>query len=877
MALPLIYRVTKGSPLTFTEGDDNLRILESASLQSLTLDTASGALTAGRPNGPGGAINVNLSGLVVNTASYATQALTASFADAIKTANNLGVSVNNTIDGVSITSSLRSVNGSFPDANGNAATALAAVYTGDSASFTVSSSNPAFTGSITNGSVWVIANDTSSAFSGSNGEAYIYQSSSVGQWFQLGSTNLAQYDARYLMLAGTNSPMQGDVNFGANRITNLGPAQVSTDAVNLGQITASLLSYVLTSSFNFWTGSNASYFFGTSSNADTASFIETAQTASYVTLAQSASYVDITGSGVLVNYGPTGQIQLTGSAALAVSFSFQDVTTVGAVSTASIVATGSFKGNLTGTASWAINAQTASYVVNALTASYFLTSSVSTASYVENAQTASYVEVAQTASFVATASTAISASHALTSVTASNADSVKIGLSLGVYVNNFDGLSVTASVRTVNGSFPVNGNVATALTSVITGDSASFVSQSVGEGTSSFTEGTVWVIAGSTGADSGSNGLSYIYQSGSVGQWFELGTTTLAQNDARYLQLAGTNSPMQGNVNFGAFKIQNLAPGTISSDAINLGQLTSSLEAYTLTSSFNSWTGSNTSVFAGTSSYVDIVGSGITVNYNGSQIQLTGSSGGGVTVSDTAPVAPLPGDLWYDSSTTTLNVYYSDGTSAQWVEVGPGASSSPVTVSTTAPTTPTNGNLWYNSDNTTLFIYYNDGTSAQWVSANNLALATAVSASYALTSSFAQTAATASVTITNILTSSSFANTASLAESLNTSWTRPLNNTAGGVSNWTTLYAGTGKNTLITATVTAFRNPNGSVGTINLLRDGVIVASASKFANTTNQDTWPTLMYLVPNETGNHIYSISLGTGMGADSNSFCTMTIQTF
>lgn len=44
-------------------------------------------------------------------------------------------------------------------------------------------------------------------------------------------------------------------------------------------------------------------------------------------------------------------------------------------------------------------------------------------------------------------------------------------------------------------------------------------------------------------------------------------------------------------------------------------------------------------------------------------------SGGGVTVSATAPSTPIAGDAWYDTVDGTLYVYYNDGDSSQWVEV----------------------------------------------------------------------------------------------------------------------------------------------------------------------------------------------------------------
>lgn len=49
------------------------------------------------------------------------------------------------------------------------------------------------------------------------------------------------------------------------------------------------------------------------------------------------------------------------------------------------------------------------------------------------------------------------------------------------------------------------------------------------------------------------------------------------------------------------------------------------------------------------------------------------ASGGGVTVSDTAPVSPAAGAEWWDSTSGKRYVYYNDGTSSQWVE-GAGAS-----------------------------------------------------------------------------------------------------------------------------------------------------------------------------------------------------------
>ena len=99
----------------------------------------------------------------------------------------------------------------------------------------------------------------------------------------------------------------------------------------------------------------------------------------------------------------------------------------------------------------------------------------------------------------------------------------------------------------------------------------------------------------------------------------------------------------------------------------------------------------------------------------------TGGGGGGggasVTVSDSAPSSPSNGDLWFKSDVGELYVYYTDGSSNQWVEASGGASG-PVTTSDTAPSNPGDGDLWWNSNTGSLKIYYQDADSSQWVDAN---------------------------------------------------------------------------------------------------------------------------------------------------------------
>lgn len=69
-------------------------------------------------------------------------------------------------------------------------------------------------------------------------------------------------------------------------------------------------------------------------------------------------------------------------------------------------------------------------------------------------------------------------------------------------------------------------------------------------------------------------------------------------------------------------------------------------------------------------------------------VQTTASTGGGgseIPISDSAPSTPSNGQLWWDSSSGTLYVYYNDGSSSQWVSaagaISPGSGESSGTAS----------------------------------------------------------------------------------------------------------------------------------------------------------------------------------------------------
>lgn len=96
------------------------------------------------------------------------------------------------------------------------------------------------------------------------------------------------------------------------------------------------------------------------------------------------------------------------------------------------------------------------------------------------------------------------------------------------------------------------------------------------------------------------------------------------------------------------------------------------------------------------------------------------------TINITPPAEPIPGDLWWDPVTGRLYIYYEDSDSSQWVDAAPNGGGNSaggggtvgganVAVSDTAPASPVQGDLWFDTVSGNLFIYYDDGDSTQWV------------------------------------------------------------------------------------------------------------------------------------------------------------------
>ena len=80
------------------------------------------------------------------------------------------------------------------------------------------------------------------------------------------------------------------------------------------------------------------------------------------------------------------------------------------------------------------------------------------------------------------------------------------------------------------------------------------------------------------------------------------------------------------------------------------------------------------------------------------------------------PTSPSNGDTVTEGNIT----YTYNATKGYWVstESSGGGGGSSVTVSDTAPTSPSDGDMWYNSLSLKMFVYYNDGSSSQWVPAS---------------------------------------------------------------------------------------------------------------------------------------------------------------
>jgi hypothetical protein len=132
-------------------------------------------------------------------------------------------------------------------------------------------------------------------------------------------------------------------------------------------------------------------------------------------------------------------------------------------------------------------------------------------------------------------------------------------------------------------------------------------------------------------------------------------------------------------------QVSDLPPtGTLDSGSLWFNSLNGAMYVWYIDADSSQWVSVNMvgpvataslALNALTASYINVTGSNIGIKWNGSQLQLTGSEGGKVIVSDTAPLAPEEGQQWFNSINTNMYIYYGGA----WIGVagaGPVVSSS---------------------------------------------------------------------------------------------------------------------------------------------------------------------------------------------------------
>ena len=111
-----------------------------------------------------------------------------------------------------------------------------------------------------------------------------------------------------------------------------------------------------------------------------------------------------------------------------------------------------------------------------------------------------------------------------------------------------------------------------------------------------------------------------------------------------------------------------------------------------------------------------------------SQWVNTSTAGGGIWTEGVArppqmggnpPVNSRPGDFWLDARTGILYIFYADGDSEQWIACSTGSSgggsvNGNIPIGATPPQNPIYGDTWIDPDTLALYVYFNDGGSDQW-------------------------------------------------------------------------------------------------------------------------------------------------------------------
>ena len=91
-----------------------------------------------------------------------------------------------------------------------------------------------------------------------------------------------------------------------------------------------------------------------------------------------------------------------------------------------------------------------------------------------------------------------------------------------------------------------------------------------------------------------------------------------------------------------------------------------------------------------------------------------------VTVGQSPATPAVQGDLWWDTVSGNLYIYYNDTTSSQWVVASPnvgGDAASSVFTGPSAPPNPKDGTIWFNTTTNVLYVYISVDNAWKTVSA----------------------------------------------------------------------------------------------------------------------------------------------------------------
>ena len=181
---------------------------------------------------------------------------------------------------------VKSVNGTSPDLNGNVATTLTDVQVGLSGSIPTTASN---------GTVYVVAGETAEERTGSNGESFIYSTDSA-EWFKLAPLDQPGNDARYLLESGDTSLGRLLLAQGTNPLTD--DEAITKAYADQHLITGSITSNTLT--FNKGDGTSFNIDLPAGQFLSTASLFATSSTSATLQFQKadaSVFYVEIPGTG----------------------------------------------------------------------------------------------------------------------------------------------------------------------------------------------------------------------------------------------------------------------------------------------------------------------------------------------------------------------------------------------------------------------------------------------------------------------------------------------------------------------------------------------------------------------------------------------------